>query len=370
MTRRTHHHQRAAGFTLIELLVVIAIIGVLIALLLPAVQSAREAARRAQCLNHLKQLGLSAHNFESVNGRFPHGIGPVPIHGGTAGRASVLPQLLPFIEASNAFNAFNLEVNLNLFGPTAVNNTAQTQIVSTFVCPSDSANVKMDNLGYANYVASLGATAAFELVGPLPAGATPSAFQETNTQTAGIFNYAIDRIATLPSGAANPDFRKVTLSVRMADVTDGTSNTALLSETTRGNAATSASVGGLLGGIPTTDPSNVFVLSSFNNYIDPQCRPGRAGILARYPWRGQQYYRSILHSGYYGHTLTPNSSSFDCGTLSLAQGHLAARSHHPGGVNLVLADGSVRFVKNSIDPAAWRSLGTRQGGEIISADAF
>src|ERR1051326_8659731 len=106
--------KRHCGFTLIELLVVIAIISILIALLLPAVQAAREAARRAQCTNNLKQLGLAAHNFESTNGKFPDGIGPYPKStpgGGT--RISVQGLILPFMEGSNLFATFNLDIEMN-----------------------------------------------------------------------------------------------------------------------------------------------------------------------------------------------------------------------------------------------------------------
>src|SRR4051812_6887732 len=120
--------QSRRAFTLIELLVVIAIIAVLIALLLPAVQSAREAARRAQCTNNLKQMALAQLNFESTYSHLIPGYGPVPADGG-AGRAGILPQILPFLEQSQMFNAFNLARDMNLTGPTSANNTAQTQIV-------------------------------------------------------------------------------------------------------------------------------------------------------------------------------------------------------------------------------------------------
>src|SRR5262249_35015329 len=105
------------GFTLIELLVVIAIIAVLIGLLLPAVQSAREAARRAQCVNNLKQMSLAVHNFESSYGAFPPGVGPYPIQTGGGGRATVAAQILPFLEQSAMYATFNFQINLNIYGP-------------------------------------------------------------------------------------------------------------------------------------------------------------------------------------------------------------------------------------------------------------
>src|SRR5262249_38708010 len=141
--RRVHRVEgRPAGFTLIELLVVIAIIAVLIALLLPAVQGAREAARRAQCTNNLKQMALAALNFESSDGQLPPGWGPVPIYGGTAGRANPKVLILPYLENANTYNSFNLTWNLNNYGSSGPNFTAQDQAVSAYICPSDGNTVR------------------------------------------------------------------------------------------------------------------------------------------------------------------------------------------------------------------------------------
>ena len=122
------------GFTLIELLVVIAIIAVLIALLLPAVQSAREAARWAQCTNNLKQLGLAVANFESSNSKFPDGIGPYPKNGGGT-RLGVQGLILPYLEQSNLYGTFNFDRDMN---GSIENDTARTQQISAYLCPSDS----------------------------------------------------------------------------------------------------------------------------------------------------------------------------------------------------------------------------------------
>jgi prepilin-type N-terminal cleavage/methylation domain-containing protein/prepilin-type processing-associated H-X9-DG protein len=361
------------GFTLIELLVVIAIIGVLIALLLPAVQSAREAARRAQCTNNLKQIGLAALNFESTFGTLPPGNGPcgtaeAPASSTCGGRATPLALILPFIENSAAYAAFNLEVNLNLFGAASPNNTAQTSLVASYICPSDPNNTKINGLiAYANYVASTGNTASSEF-------GSAYTFQEPNNGRLGAFNFQIVRTAPrfLPGQTTvNPEYRKAIGAVKLAQIKDGTSNTAMFSETKRSYASTSALS---TAGVPLDDPLNVYIQNVvIDNLVTPLadqggCYYGMPNYSTRIYYRGQQYYRSLPQNGYYSHTLTPNSKFFDCGSSNYVQSHTAARSYHPGGVNMVQCDGSVRFVKDTVNADVWRAVGSRQGGEVISAD--
>ncbi|MDG3007638.1 DUF1559 domain-containing protein [Paludisphaera mucosa] len=357
---------KRAGFTLIELLVVIAIIAVLIALLLPAVQSAREAARRAQCVNNLKQIGLAVHNFESTNGKFPDGVGPVPTATGVGPyiRSSVQAIILPYLEQASLFSTFNLGLDVNNTGQ---NETARCQLIGAFICPSDASATRMPGsivyatstgqIGYSNYFASIGATAALLFD-------TATATAETNSSTLGIFNYKMNLTGSL---ATNPKFRSVESVIRIASVTDGTSNTSLFSETRRSPLPASPASNPM-------DKNQVHRLSTWDATVDnyapriPDCDTTTA--LTPLPYRGQQYYRGQQFVSTYSHTVQPNYRGFDCMDSAFGSGHIAARSYHSGGVNVGLADGSVRFVKDSVSLPAWRALGTRTGGEIISADSL
>ena len=356
--------RRRAGFTLIELLVVIAIIAILIGLLLPAVQSAREAARRAQCVNNLKQIALASLNFESTYSKLPDGYGPVPTIPNGAGasgstRANPQAQILPFLEQSNLYNTFNLQVDLNgCCAPRHLDNaTSRVQQVAAYLCPSDLSTERLNGTyGNSNYFASIGNTASQR------SGSETG--EEANSARLGIFNVRVTPVSTAP--ARTPDWQKLLSVVRMADISDGTSNTAMFAEIKRTTMPYP-----LPAGTPLNHPRSVYYIpgATFNNLapVLPDCNTPRS---SRITYQGMQYYRNLPMTSTYSHTVPPNYKGYDCGSSNFFAAHLAARSYHPGGANAVFCDGSVHFFKDSINPDVWRAIGSRAGGEIISADAF
>jgi prepilin-type N-terminal cleavage/methylation domain-containing protein/prepilin-type processing-associated H-X9-DG protein len=342
------------GFTLIELLVVIAIIAVLIALLLPAVQAAREAARRSQCVNNLKQMGLATLNFEQTYSKLPDGIGPYPTAVAGAGRANPQVLILPFIEGAALYASFNLAFNMNtVLGSNGndPNYTAGTSLINAYNCPSDPVAARYVTTGlgpgYSNYMASLGGTAC-QLY-----NTTGITVQETQAVFLGIFNYSLDS-----SG------KNVTSSTPLASITDGTSNTAMFSEAKKGTNSTPDQRNvTIIAATPTGGPYNALPAAAVAgcNAVSPA---------SEIKYRGLEYYRILPETTNYTHTLTPNFKGKDCGFNDYNSGHLAARSYHSGGVNAVFVDGSVRFFKDSIASITWMALGTKAGGEVISADQY
>jgi len=311
------------AFTLIELLVVIAIIAILIGLLLPAVQKVREAANRLKCENNLKQLGLAMHNYESAYQEFPQGRNQYPKV------VSAPARLLAFVEQENLQKLVNYDGTL----ADPQNVAASKTRVGLFVCPSDPANGQvrgMTDFG-TNYVACNGTGLLFDSAGNL-AG-----------------------YAKIPDG--NGIFAQT--PVRIADILDGTSNTAAFSESTLGN-----------GMVPPTgsappDPRLVILEVPGGNDPTPADCDGMNGTWAAN--RGGQWINGHFGNTLYNHYYAPNPvGKWDCGNASHNKALSTARSFHNGGVNVLLADGSVRFVRDGIQLSAWRALATRAGGEVLA----
>jgi len=326
--------KRHRGFTLIELLVVIAIIAVLIALLLPAVQAARAAARRIQCVNNMKQIGLALHNYHDTQGVFPHSRGlstPAPGFPPTA-TFSGLARLLQYMEQTSAFNTINFDVLPD--GPQ--NTTVRATAISAFNCPSDAQTSLPPGQAGLNYRPCEGSGILFTF------GASDTGGANANMPPPdGVF-FSVSRTS-------------------IADVTDGTSNTAAFSEKLKGDFSNGVA----------TDLTDLFLPRTFpatNNAAVADCRAvdirnlSTQGVsTAGAPW--------IVGStsACYNHAGLPNTRS-----CMFPPGRILnnAASSHPGGVNMTLCDGSVRFVKDTVGIITWRALSTRAGGEVISADAY
>jgi len=363
---------RRRGFTLIELLVVIAIIAVLIALLLPAVQAAREAARRSQCVNNLKQMGLAAMNFESTNTTLPPNWGPYPYNGGGS-RVNFLAVIMPFIEQGALYNAWNFTVDSNGGNSLEVNETARLTQVSAYLCPSDPSSGTCGDpggsnipCGKANYFGNMGFTAGQYY----SSGVTP---QETNPAVIGPMIVQIDAGQPQYLDAAktqpNPQYQRL-FACTLASVTDGTSNTALFAETIRSRYVGSQSTANWppLATASYLDPIQYGgTMTAPLQVVPAVCKRVSSRLLA---YRGLEYYRFIVETTNYGHVYTPNSKFPDCGDGTIAAAFMAARSWHSGGVNVCFIDGSVHFLKDTVNPTPWAALGTKGGGEVLSSDQY
>ncbi len=311
--------KRKFGFTLVELLVVIAIIGILVGLLLPAVQAAREAARRMQCTNNLKQIGLSVHNYESTFKRLPAGSFLV-------NDATPHTVLLPFMEGSNLFNLFDFRVSLN---SSTLNSAAIRQTIPYYICPSAPARTGFSWAGHGDYMQNMGVEASY-------------------------------------SNKTGPFYRNS--SVKFGEFTDGLSNSALFAEIRRGpHPGTGSSLLVIPRGsneyyaVATNVPDANWNATNRVTYDAAVCDNPATSAWA---YRGLQYYRGLTVATFYNHTLGPNSRFRDCAGIS--NGHLAARGFHTGGVNLARGDGSITFVSDSIDLLTWRAVGSINGGEVAS----
>lgn len=306
------------GFTLVELLVVIAIIGILIALLLPAVQAAREAARRSQCTNNLKQIALAVHNYHDTYKVFPIG-------NWTTAYGTWLVSLLPFIEQQALADRYQPWP----VGYSAAGNLPVTTVqLAAYTCPSDSnsANASLySGVTFHNYVANYGNT-------------TCSRAATLGTDSAGNPNrYGGAPIVGMVVGVGSyNDKTYLPAAVKMADIWDGTSNTLLVSETVQGK-------GGDLRGFAWWGYA-----CHFETYLPPNsAEPDRVQFDS------------------YCKPNEPGNPPCVGATPEWTEQILAARSRHPGGVNAALCDGSVRFVAETIRLDTWRGLGTIRGKEAL-----
>ena len=327
-------HKR--GFTLIELLVVIAIIGVLIALLLPAVQAAREAARRAQCSNNLKQLALAVHNYADSHARYPiaRGTRPARPYGNTSRyNYSGFAQILQYMEQRPVYDAINFNLTIPL---QAGNTTVISTVIASFMCPSESQRAPADTAG-TNYRFNEGANLLYS-------------YAETDTSS-------VNTTMPAPNGPFFPE-----RSIRLSDVTDGTSNTAMASEKLFGD---------FNQGIATIN-RDIYVgttwpLTLEQGYLDCQATDNSATPANGESSAGAPWFDGFLHTSIYKHNAPPNKKSCYFYPARLV---MSASSLHSGGVNVAMCDGSVRFVKESINRDVWRNIGSMNGGEIVSADQY
>jgi prepilin-type N-terminal cleavage/methylation domain-containing protein/prepilin-type processing-associated H-X9-DG protein len=359
------------GFTLIELLVVIAIIGVLIALLLPAVQSAREAARRSQCVNNLKQIALAMHNYASANNDVlpPHLVDDpwIPsqqqdiLLNQTQSRHA---RLLPYLEQLVVYNSINWDIP-SRWGPAAggayddggggglwgqIQHTAITVQIKSFLCPSDPHPANLNTLGWTGHS---------RLIGVENYPTNIGLNRHINNWRMNGPSY----IATTWDGALKP-------TVGLQTFVDGTNNTAIFSEWVKGNGVgANTQPDGLHMVYWAGVNSDAFTGQLYADWLFAQQCQNR-GLTQYWDWKGEWWIEGDRND--YSHTQTPNRRACEYnnigvdgrGTITM----MSASSLHPGGVNVAFMDGSVRFVKSSINYITWFAIATPNGNEVVSQE--
>ncbi len=337
------------AFTLIELLVVIAIIAVLMALLLPAVQAAREAARRAQCINNLKQIGLALANYETAFGAWPmtmtltgSGTTTTDFSGWSA-----QARILPYLEGDPLYNAANLHV----FKEDPANTSVVAISISAYICPSE---------------------------------VRPLAFPH-DYGFAGVVDYGVSQGDWFVWGGFNgPQNRSAfgpNRSRRLAEFTDGLSQTMLAAEVKTNQASSNCRHTTL----PSVNDPNAIPSPTADPYmVAPEYDNGACVTQNQFEFHTEWSDGNVHAAGfttawppnkvilgrlaYPGYDLDLNGRNEEDGGPTFAA--INARSYHPGGVNVLLGDGRVRFVKSTVNGLVWRALGTVAGGEVVSGDAF
>ena len=348
---------RTAGFTLIELLVVIAIISVLIALLLPAVQAAREAARRIQCTNNLKQIGLGIHNYESIASALPPSNIAGYINGTfTYNGFSVHARILPFMEQGVAFNS----INFFFTHRTAQNSTVVGLALTCFLCPSDP---NMDGLtAFPSGVNARVPCYGFNEGDWFIWNAVSTSGYNNPPNTRGVFGPNVSR--------------------RIAEFTDGTSQTLLATDVKAlnpfcqvGGQFSEPNLSSPTAPLPSPYADPLSVASEYTTVAACNAVPPGTGHTA---WVDGNVQETGMTTAFPPNRAAINPTSradLDILTLLISKnqplyGAITARSYHPGGVNALFGDGGVRFIKSSVDGMTWRGLGTIAGGEIVSSDAY